>query len=198
VIEVSGLRRLVWHHDRGMGKKSKKQRQKRRKEQRKAHKDQPLVAIVPVESTTRQRAAPSVLIPPALAESDGFAEQLAHDEQRAQDEQRATARVSLSVEIHLTSDSHFFSGLSGDISEGGIFVSTYRPLALGDVVDLEFSIPGSPLPVRARGEVRWHRPHSSDQPRGVGIAFEALAEGDQKRIHDFCTVRPPLYYEDVG
>src|SRR5688500_16619726 len=58
-------------------------------------------------------------------------------------EHRATPRTSLVVELHLASDSHFFSGLSGDISEGGVFVSTYRDLATGTPVDLEFSLPGS-------------------------------------------------------
>ncbi len=114
------------------------------------------------------------------------------------DEQRASQRVSVTVDIHLASESQFFSGLSGDISEGGLFLSTYRPLPIGSAVDLEFSLPGSDSPLRARGEVRWLREHGSDQPRGVGIAFETLEDEDRERIHRFCALRPPLYYEDVG
>ena len=114
------------------------------------------------------------------------------------EEQRASQRASVAVDIHLASDSQFFSGLSGDISEGGLFLSTYRALPVGSAVDLEFSLPGSDSPLRARGEVRWLREHSPDQPRGVGIAFDELAEDDRERIHRFCTLRPPLYYEDVG
>jgi uncharacterized protein (TIGR02266 family) len=111
---------------------------------------------------------------------------------------RAAPRTSLVVELHLASDSHFFSGLSGDISEGGVFVSTYRALAAGTPVDLEFSLPGSDRTVKARGEVRWHRHASTDAPPGVGIAFEELAAEDRALIHRFCTLRPPLYYDDVG
>src|SRR4051794_5111349 len=33
------------------------------------------------------------------------------------EEQRASQRVAVAVDIHLASDSQFFSGLSGDISE---------------------------------------------------------------------------------
>ena len=113
-------------------------------------------------------------------------------------EHRASPRTSLVVELHLASDSHFFSGLSGDISEGGVFVSTYRDLATGTPVDLEFSLPGSDRVMKARGEVRWHRSASPDVPPGVGIAFEELADEDRALIHRFCTLRPPLYYDDVG
>lgn len=113
-------------------------------------------------------------------------------------EHRATPRTSLVVELHLASDSHFFSGLSGDISEGGVFVSTYRDLATGTPVDLEFSLPGSERVVKAKGEVRWHRSASPDVPPGVGIAFDELADEDRALIHRFCTLRPPLYYDDVG
>ena len=113
-------------------------------------------------------------------------------------EHRATPRTSLVVELHLASDSHFFSGLSGDISEGGVFVSTYRDLATGTPVDLEFSLPGSDRVMKAKGEVRWHRSASPDVPPGVGIAFEELTDEDRALIHRFCTLRPPLYYDDVG
>jgi uncharacterized protein (TIGR02266 family) len=114
------------------------------------------------------------------------------------EEHRASPRVSIAVDIHLSSDSHFFSGLSGDISEGGLFLSTYRPLSIGSEVDLEFSLPGSSKSVHARGAVKWLREHSIHQPRGFGIAFEHLSDDDRDRIHAFCCARPPLYYEDVG
>ncbi len=114
------------------------------------------------------------------------------------EEQRGSRRVAVAVDIHLASDSHFFSGLSGDISEGGLFLSTYRPLPIGSSVEIEFSLPGSSAPLRAHGEVRWLREHSTGQPQGVGIAFDDLADDDRESIHRFCTMRPALYYDDVG
>jgi len=108
------------------------------------------------------------------------------------------ARVSVSVDIHLSSDSHFFCGLSGDVEEGGIFVTTYLPLPIGGSVDLEFSLPGRDSTVKARGRVRWMREHTPHEPRGFGIAFEELSVADRKFIHEFCSLRPALYYDDVG
>jgi len=131
----------------------------------------------------KKQAAAMMLPPPLPAEVE---------------EHRVTPRTSLAVELHMASDSHFFSGLSGDISEGGVFVSTYRDLATGTPVDLEFSLPGSERVVRASGCVKWHRSSSPDAPPGVGIAFDDLAEDDRANIRRYCTMRPALYYDDVG
>ena len=108
------------------------------------------------------------------------------------------ARVLVSVDIHLSSEAHFFCGLSGDVSEGGLFVSTYLPLPIGSSVELEFSLPGSEETLKARGRVRWMREHSLHEPRGFGIAFEGLEDAERERIHAFCSKRPALYYDDLG
>lgn len=106
--------------------------------------------------------------------------------------------MSVAVDLHLSSESHFFCGLSGDITEGGVFVTTYLALPIDGSVDLELSLPGTDETVKARGRVRWLREHSAHEPRGYGVVFEQLADADTKRIHDFCSLRPALYYDDVG
>jgi uncharacterized protein (TIGR02266 family) len=111
----------------------------------------------------------------------------------ANDEHRAHARVAIEVEIDLHSESHFFSGLSGDVSEGGLFVQTYRPLETGDRVHLAFDLPDGR--VEADGIVRWGRAHTDGVGAGVGIAFEELSDRDREVIHRFCESRAPLYYE---
>lgn len=175
-----------------MAKKSKKQRARARKRQESAAPGRApslapapaaQAAPAPLESGIMETAAVAALpLPLEVVEA----------------EHRASKRISLQVELHLASDSHFFSGLSGDISEGGVFVSTYRALAQGSLVDLEFSLPGFERPLHARGEVRWHRDATPHGPPGVGISFDELNEDDRKAIHRFCTMRPPLYYDDVG
>lgn len=173
-----------------MAKKSRKQRAKSKQRER-----------API-SGMRPKAMPVV----AITDDDDVQIEICTPSERdveealaaVREEKRESQRVSLAVDIHLSSDSHFFSGLSGDISEGGLFLSTYRPIAVGSPVALEFSLPGTNDALRAKGEVRWLREHSTGQPQGVGIAFEELAEEDRERIHRFCTMRPPLYYEDVG
>jgi uncharacterized protein (TIGR02266 family) len=110
-----------------------------------------------------------------------------------EEEHRSGPRVTLEVDVDLASDSHFFTGLSGDISEGGLFVSTYRNVDVGSEVELEFSLPNGA--VATRGLVRWQRDASPYGPPGFGIQFDVLTEEDREKIHEFCATRAPLYYE---
>lgn len=108
-------------------------------------------------------------------------------------ERRASSRVHIEVEVTLESESHFFTGLSGDLSKGGIFLSTYQRLEVGRPVQMEFTLPGGK--VVARGTVQWARAASEGASPGVGVAFESLSDADRAIIAAFCEQRPPLYYE---
>lgn len=176
---------------------------KKRKKQRTKSGKQPVARALEVATPAPEVAAAAPEVPAVALDALPFealpleGSELA-EPQLVVEEHRASKRISIEVELHLASESHFFSGLSGDISEGGVFVSTYRALAMGSLVDLEFSLPGAAEPLHARGEVRWHRDATPDVPPGVGISFDDLSDEDRKVIHRFCTMRPPLYYDDVG
>lgn len=92
----------------------------------------------------------------------------------------------------MTSDSHFFVGLTNDISAGGVFVSTYRPIEVGSHLELEFALPEGTIKVK--GTVRWRR-DSTEMTPGVGISFEELSAENANLIKRFCDKRPPLYYD---
>jgi uncharacterized protein (TIGR02266 family) len=102
--------------------------------------------------------------------------------------------VPLEADVSFHSDSQIFVGLAGDISQGGIFVSTYKSLPVGTAVTIKFSLPNGE--VEAVGIVRWCRPHTDGgEPAGIGIAFDNLSSDSQKMIEQFCRARPPLYYD---
>ncbi len=107
-------------------------------------------------------------------------------------EQRAHHRSGLEVEVSLTSDSHFFVGLTNDISTGGVFVSTYRPLEVGAKLEIEFALPEGTIKVK--GTVRWRR-DSTEMSPGVGISFDDITAEHMRLIQNFCDKRPPLYYD---
>lgn len=108
-------------------------------------------------------------------------------------EHRQFPRAALEVDVDLASDSNFFSGLSGDLSEGGLYVATYRAMEIGRPVDVEFRLPNGK--VHAHGVVRWHRDATECSPPGVGIVFEDLSDAQKQLIHEFCAYRPPFYYD---
>ncbi len=60
-----------------------------------------------------------------------------------------------------------------NLSTGGTFVSTTRPLPIGTRVQLVLSFPGLLEPISIEGVVRWHRTEESDEGgAGAGLQFE--------------------------
>lgn len=57
-----------------------------------------------------------------------------------------------------------------DLSVGGVFLRTSKPLAPGTTVDLLLADRSRPLWVRARARVVWSG--RKDQHRGMGVRFE--------------------------
>lgn len=104
-------------------------------------------------------------------------------------------RVFIEVEIGLTSDSYIYTGLSLDVSTGGVFVATYDPAAPGTAVSLCFVLPDGYV-VNADGVVRWTRAASGDAPPGMGVAFAAVSPEALAHIASFCESRPPLYFDE--
>jgi uncharacterized protein (TIGR02266 family) len=124
--------------------------------------------------------------------SSGFAfhEEMcpSHDSER-----RGGARVPIETDVSLESDSQFFTGLTGNLSAGGVFIATYRQLPVGCSVVMTLSLPDGEL--KAKGTVRWSRDTSSGAAPGVGVAFDELAPADAERIARFCELRTPLLHD---
>lgn len=108
-------------------------------------------------------------------------------------EHRASLRVNIEVDVSLTSESHFFAGLTGNVSGGGLFVATWRTLPVGTPIDIALSLPDGPL--NAHGQVRWVRHATEGAAPGVGVSFDDLDGRDRARIEVFCAARAPWYYD---
>jgi uncharacterized protein (TIGR02266 family) len=107
---------------------------------------------------------------------------------------RGDTRAFIEVEIGLTSESHFYTGLSLDLSTGGVFVATYEPARPGSAVSLYFVLPDGHV-VNAEGVVRWTRDGAPDAPPGMGVAFVNISPASLAHIAQFCASRPPLYFD---
>jgi uncharacterized protein (TIGR02266 family) len=102
-------------------------------------------------------------------------------------------RVAIEVDVSLSSESHFFVGLSGDLSRGGLFVVTWRKLPVGTPIFVAVDLPDGR--VLADGEVRWVRDAADGASPGLGLAFTGISEQDRRRIELFCADRAPLYFD---
>jgi uncharacterized protein (TIGR02266 family) len=108
-------------------------------------------------------------------------------------EQRAATRVHMDAEVSLVSASNFFVGLTRNLSNGGLFVATWRRLPVGTPVDLVLTLPDGP--VVTRGHVRWVRDPTEVAVPGIGVMFDGLSDEDRGRIEAFCAQRSPDYYD---
>lgn len=108
---------------------------------------------------------------------------------------RSDTRAFVEVEIGLSTESNFYTGLSLDVSTGGVFVATYEPSTPGTKVSLYFVLPDG-FVVNAEGVVRWTRGATSDAPPGMGVAFLNISSDALAHIAHFCSSRAPLYFDE--
>jgi uncharacterized protein (TIGR02266 family) len=107
-------------------------------------------------------------------------------------------RYRVRLDVTVTSDHNFYAGFAENMSVGGLFIATHQIKAVGDRIDFSLVLPGSSEPLRGVGVVRWVRLYSesSDVPPGMGIRFEALERGAQRRIEQFLAQREPMFYDE--
>jgi len=120
-------------------------------------------------------------------------------EERIATDARATARASAYVCIDVFSDHNFWTGLSMNISEGGVFVATHHEVPVGTTIVIHMTLPFEDEPLVTLGEVRWSRVFSneSDAPPGLGVQFIGLDATALAKIRRFvATVREPLFFDD--
>ncbi len=96
-------------------------------------------------------------------------------------DRRNHPRSDLKIKVRYSSVNKFLSEYTSNISQGGAFVATKKPLPVGTRMLIEMEVPGLDGPIEVIGEVRWN---TDVQPRtetsGMGIAFVYRSE-DEKR-----------------
>jgi uncharacterized protein (TIGR02266 family) len=113
-------------------------------------------------------------------------------------ERRSEPRIELEVEVGLETDHNFYTGLTQDISNGGLFVATSIIYRVGERLRVRFTLPGRAEAITAEAEVRWvrdPRAMKTDSPEGIGLRFVELPADAQVEIGNFLSRRESLYYD---
>ncbi len=100
----------------------------------------------------------------------------------------------LDVTVNHESHSNFFTGVSGDILDGGVFVATDSLLPVGTPVSLKVSLPAGKL--ISSGRVSFVRPQSGleqAQPQGMGIRLSSPGLLQQEPVMKLLARREPLF-----
>jgi len=116
---------------------------------------------------------------------------------------RVHLRAPIELKVEYKKLNTFFSDYTKNISKGGTFIKTERPLKIGTEFVFKLFVPSRPDPFTLRGSVAWI--HSAEQPppptiqpppdRGMGIRF-LYTDDAQKRA--FESVVEDLIRENLG
>lgn len=120
-------------------------------------------------------------------------------ESQIEERARLSPRAGVELEVGVSTEHNFWSGLTLNVSEGGVFIATHHDVPLGTVLSLSISLPDGEEPIVALGEVRWRRPWGGDPdvPPGLGVKFVDVGDAALTRMRCFVqAVRDPLYFED--
>ena len=118
-------------------------------------------------------------------------------------EAREYPRAPIELKVEYKKMNTFFSDYTKNISKGGTFIKTDRPLKIGTEFIFKLYVPAREDPFTLRGSVAWI--HSAEQPpppdvqapadRGMGIRF---LYSDDKQKRDFESVVEALMRDALG
>ena len=103
------------------------------------------------------------------------------------DERRGNPRAPIELKVEYKRLNSFFADYTRNISKGGTFIKTKRPLSIGTEFMFKLVVPKLEKPLALRGKVQWivtAEAATDDQDAGMGIGFLYGSEADRARIEN--------------
>jgi type IV pilus assembly protein PilZ len=101
------------------------------------------------------------------------------------DDRRRQARAAIELKVEYQRLNTFFADYTKNISKGGTFIGTERPLPVGTEFVFALGLPGVEEPLRLRGRVIWTvsvAEATKSNPAGMGIEFIYADESERTRM----------------
>ncbi len=98
-------------------------------------------------------------------------------------DRRIGTRAAIVLNVEYKRVNTFFADYTRNISKGGTFIRTDRPLQIGTEFVFALTIRTVPEPLKLRGRVRWvvtPEEATAEQPAGMGIEFLYASEDERK------------------
>ena len=96
---------------------------------------------------------------------------------------REHSRAPIELKVVYKKINSFFADYTKNISRGGTFIATQKPLALGTAFVFALEVPGLPETLRLNGLVIWvvkAQQANEVSPAGMGIEFQYRDEDERK------------------
>lgn len=102
------------------------------------------------------------------------------------DERREAERPAIELSVEYKRLNAFFADYTKNISRGGTFIKTDKPLPIGTEFVFKLSAPGASEPLALRGRVQWIMSEADakaqGQDPGMGIGFIYASEDERERV----------------
>jgi type IV pilus assembly protein PilZ len=102
------------------------------------------------------------------------------------DEKRENERSQVTLKVDYKRLNTFFADYTRNISKGGTFIKTGKPLPIGTEFMFVLSLPSREEQLHLLGEVVWtvEESDATDQkPAGMGIRFKFRGEAERNAVH---------------
>jgi uncharacterized protein (TIGR02266 family) len=113
-------------------------------------------------------------------------------------DRRLAPRIAVAVAVTFESEHNFYTGLTSDLSSGGLFVATHNLRPVGERIHLRFTLPTSHEPIEVTTEVRWLRPNAvagGGGEVGMGLQFLDISMQAREAVHAFLRRRESLFFD---
>lgn len=103
--------------------------------------------------------------------------------QKPDSERRIADRHAIELRVEYRRLNTFFADYTKNISKGGTFIRTEKPLDVGTEFIFALAIPHLPEPLRLRGRVVWTTTPdraNDESPSGMGIRFQYADDKERK------------------
>jgi type IV pilus assembly protein PilZ len=88
-------------------------------------------------------------------------------------DRRREARAPIELKVEYKRLNTFFYDYTKNISKGGTFIKTDKPLDIGTIFLFKLMLPAQSAPIALRGEVRWVVKEGEPLPPGVPAGHES-------------------------
>ena len=122
-------------------------------------------------------------------------------------DRRKDPRAPIELRVEYKRLNSFFADYTKNISRGGTFIATERPLPIGTDFVFKLVVPTVEKPLTIRGKVHWivnPEDATEEQTPGMGIGFIYDSEAERKLIENevaqliVSSLGPALYAKLIG
>jgi type IV pilus assembly protein PilZ len=106
----------------------------------------------------------------------------------AEGDKRAGERTAIQLRVDYKRLNTFFADYTKNISKGGTFIKTPKPLAIGTEFLFVLSVPSHNAKLELKGAVVWvvtEEEATEEKPAGMGIRFKYASDAERQDVHDF-------------